>query len=68
MVAESLSETDLAAKYSLLAQAQLELRAASTFIPLGPPIRWSLVRGTIAGFEDNGWALHPLSPLAEPTT
>ncbi|WFL78866.1 ABC transporter substrate-binding protein [Altererythrobacter arenosus] len=67
MVAESLNEADLNEKSATLAEAQLELRASNIFIPFGAPIRWSLVRGTIAGFEDNGWVLHPLSPLAEPT-
>lgn len=68
LVAESLTIVDPDEKAAKFAEAQLELRAANLFIPFGAPIRWSLVRGTIAGFEDNGWGVHPLSPLAEPTT
>jgi hypothetical protein len=34
------------------------------FIPFGPPIRWSLVRGDITGFYPNRLGYHPLMPLA----
>ena len=47
-----------------LAEAEAELTAANIFIPFGPPLRWSLVRGSVAGFESNGWGIHPLAPLA----
>jgi peptide/nickel transport system substrate-binding protein len=34
------------------------------FIPFGPPIRWSLVRGSVTGFATNRWGMHPLMPMA----
>jgi peptide/nickel transport system substrate-binding protein/oligopeptide transport system substrate-binding protein len=49
---------------SLLTEAEAELTAANVFIPFGPPIRWSLVRGSVAGFAPNTWGWHPLMPLA----
>ena len=67
LVEESLTTTDLEEKESLLARAELELQDANVFIPFGAPIRWALVRGSIAGFEENQWGLHPLFPLSQPT-
>ena len=49
---------------SMLAEAEAELTAANVFIPFGPPIRWSLVRGSVEGFSANTWGWHPLMPLA----
>jgi peptide/nickel transport system substrate-binding protein/oligopeptide transport system substrate-binding protein len=49
---------------ALLAQAEREITAANGFIPFARPLRWSLVRGDVAGFATNPWAVHPLLPLA----
>ena len=49
---------------SYLAEAEAALVALSVYIPFGPPIRWSMVRGGVAGFADNPWGLHPLFPLS----
>jgi len=68
LVLESLALKDVAAKQSLLANAHGELIAAEAFIPLGIPVRWSLVRGAVDGYQANQWGLHPLFPLSEPTT
>ena len=37
------------------------------YIPLGAPIRWSLVAGEGAGFAVNRWGLHSLIALATGT-
>ena len=66
MVEQALAENDLSKKDELFASAQLEMRAAHFYVPIGAPIRWSLVRGNVAGFQENPWALHPLFPLVEP--
>ena len=68
LVRESLDEWDPQAKQALLAQAHAELIAAEVFIPLGMPVRWSLVRGSASGFQPNPWGLHPLFALSQPTT
>lgn len=68
LVRESLAVRDAEAKQQLLAEAHAELMAAEVFIPLGVPVRWSLVRGGINGYEPNTWGLHPLFPLSQPTT
>lgn len=68
LVRESLTLKDAEAKQQLLAEAHAELVAAEVFIPLGVPVRWSLVRGGVNGYEPNPWGLHPLFPLSQPTT
>lgn len=68
LVRESLTVRDPEVKQSLLADAHAELVAAEVFIPLGVPVRWSLVRGSINGYQANQWGLHPLFPVSEPTT
>ena len=47
-----------------LAEAEAELTAANVYIPFGPPIRWSLVRGSVSGYSANAYGWHPLMPLA----
>mgnify|MGYP000320036256 CR=1 FL=1 len=51
-------------KSALLARAEAKLTEANVFIPFGPPIRWSLVRGDTTGFVPNRLGYHPLMPLA----
>lgn len=68
LVLESLSLLDPEAKQALLADAHAELTAAEVFIPFGVPVRWSLVRGAVNGYQANQWGLHPLFPLSQPTT
>ena len=46
-----------------LADAENALAAYNAFIPIGAPIRWSLVRSGVTGFAENAWAIHPLFPL-----
>ncbi len=55
---------DPAARSALLAQATAKLTDANVFIPFGPPMRWSLVRGDMTGFVANRLGYHPLMPLA----
>lgn len=52
----------------LLAEAHAALAQSEVYIPLGVPVRWSLVRGTLRNFQPNAFALHPLFPLSQPTT
>lgn len=66
LVSQAIVALDPEVEQQLLAEAHRELMAREAFIPLGAPIRWSLVRGTIAGFEANPWGLHPLFPLSQP--
>ena len=67
LVRESLTARDPAEKQALLADAHAEMVAAEVFIPLGAPVRWSLVRGAVDGYQANQWGLHPLFPLSGPT-
>lgn len=57
--------TDPDARSALLAQAEAELTAANVYIPLGAPLRWSLVRGNPAGYAPNRFGVHPLMPMAQ---
>lgn len=63
-VAEAVGAPTPQDRAALLSEAEAELTAANVYIPFGTPIRWSLVRGSVDGFETNGWGWHPLMPLA----
>ncbi|MFU7529018.1 ABC transporter substrate-binding protein [Qipengyuania sp. ASV99] len=67
LVRDSLSVRDPEEKQALLAEAHAEIIAAEVFIPLGVPVRWSLVRGAVSGYQANQWGIHPLFPLSQPT-
>jgi len=68
LVAQALPETDMQLRGEMLAEAEAILTAHNGFISFGPPIRFSLVRGGIAGFAINRWGFHPLSALlSDPT-
>ncbi len=49
---------------NLYVQAETILTRDNSYIPLGLPIRWSLVAGDRAGFAINRWGLHSLIALA----
>ncbi|MBI1402968.1 MAG: peptide ABC transporter substrate-binding protein [Porphyrobacter sp.] len=68
LVRESLTAEDPAERERLLVEAHSELIAREVYIPLGAPVRWSLVRGSLANYLANQWGLHPLFPLSQPTT
>jgi ABC-type transport system substrate-binding protein len=55
---------DIATRAALLTRAEAKLTEANVFIPFGPPIRWSLVRGDTTGFAVNRLGYHPLMPFA----
>lgn len=63
-VEEAKAAPDPAAAAALLAEAEAELTAANVYIPIGAPLRWSLVRSDITGFAANRWGFHPLPPLS----
>lgn len=58
------AEADPARRADLWAEAEAELTRANVFIPLGNPLRWSLVRRGAAGFATNRLGVHPLMSLA----
>jgi ABC-type transport system substrate-binding protein len=65
LAAQARRAPDAASRSALLAEAEAELTAANVFIPLGPPLRWSLLQRDIgSGFVANRWGVHPLMPLA----
>lgn len=66
IVRASLSVINTQAKQRMLAEAHSALVSEEVFIPLGAPVRWSLVRGSIANYQPNPWGLHPLFPLSAP--
>lgn len=63
-VSQSLDADTPQAVASLLAEAEDALTKEEVFIPLGAPIRWSLVRGGVGGYAENRWGRHPLFPMA----
>ncbi|MEQ8410639.1 MAG: ABC transporter substrate-binding protein [Erythrobacter sp.] len=67
LVRDALVVGDAAEKRRLFLEAHEALVEAEVFIPLGPPVRWSLVRGAVRAYSANQWGLHPLFPLTQPT-
>lgn len=65
LVAEALAEKDSALRATLMAQAEAEFTLENVYIPIASPLRWSLLRGSVDGFEPNVHAFHPLPPLAQ---
>ncbi len=64
LVAEATAQVDPAQRATLMAQAEAELTLENIYIPIGSPLRWTLVRGSVDGLESNAYAFHPLPPLA----
>lgn len=58
------SEADPAKRADLYSQAEAQLTIANSFVPLGVPIRWTLVAGSATGIASNRWNVHPLLPMA----
>lgn len=66
IVDDALQLTDPLAKDRAFAQALEAMTADEVFIPLGAPVRWSLVRGALGSYVPNQWGLHPLFPISQP--
>jgi Bacterial extracellular solute-binding proteins, family 5 Middle len=64
LAAEARAEPDPALRAELLSNAEAELTKTNSFLPLGVPIRWSLVGGDATGIAINRWNMHPLMPMA----
>ena len=64
LASRALDERDSAVRARLMGEAEAALTRANVYIPFGPPLRWSLVRGEVDGFAPNLWAFHPLPDMA----
>jgi ABC-type transport system substrate-binding protein len=64
LAAEARAEPDPALRAELISNAEAELTKTNSFLPLGVPIRWSLVGGDATGIAINRWNMHPLMPMA----
>lgn len=64
LVNEAIESEVPAERAALLAEAEAELTALNGYIPFGEPVRWSLLRGGIDGYDANRWVFHPLPELA----
>ena len=65
LLAEALSSRDPHKRAELLARTEAVMTEANLYIPIGSPVRWSLVRDRVAGFAVNPAGFHPLAPLAK---
>jgi ABC-type transport system substrate-binding protein len=68
LAGEAMAERDPARREQLFAEAHAALVEREVYIPLGAPVRWSLVRASIRNYLANPWGIHPLFPLSQPTT
>jgi oligopeptide transport system substrate-binding protein len=66
IVEAALTLTDPVAKDRAFTEALQAMTADEVFIPLGAPVRWSLVRGALRSYVPNQWGLHPLFPISQP--
>jgi peptide/nickel transport system substrate-binding protein/oligopeptide transport system substrate-binding protein len=64
LVARALEGPDAATRADRLADAEAALTRANVFVPIAPPLRWSLVSGDVSAFVPNRWNVHPLLELA----
>jgi ABC-type transport system substrate-binding protein len=64
LVLEALENTDPLQSAATFSRAEKELAQSNVYIPLGSPIRWSLVAGNVTGIVSNPFATHPLMPMA----
>jgi ABC-type transport system substrate-binding protein len=65
LLQEARATFDTAARAQKMAEVEIQMTRFNNYIPLGQPIRWSLVSGDINGFTPNTIGLHPLLPLLE---
>ncbi|CAN5165476.1 hypothetical protein BH09PSE3_BH09PSE3_16480 [soil metagenome] len=57
---------DLGQRSIGIATADAAAANDAAYIPLGRPVRWSLVDPALTGFHENSFAVHPLSELRLP--
>ncbi len=65
LVAQAAAQAEPMARATMMAQAEARLTLENVYIPIASPLRWSLVRGNVDGFEANAYAFHPLPPMAQ---
>ncbi len=58
----------LEARSAFIAEADADLTARASYIPLGVPVRWSLVDPSLTGWKENALGVHPLDQLRPPRT
>lgn len=63
MLKAALTETDDAARLTLLAEAEQARRDFTGFIPLARPLRWALVSRRLNGYQPSVRSFHPLDQL-----
>jgi peptide/nickel transport system substrate-binding protein/oligopeptide transport system substrate-binding protein len=64
LAAKAHTEPDPALRAELISGAEAELTKTNSYLPLGVPIRWSLLGGNASGFSVNRLNVHPLMPMA----
>jgi ABC-type transport system substrate-binding protein len=63
-VQAGIASADAQQRADLLARAEALLTEANVYIPIGAPLRWSMVRSNVDGYAANAWAWHPLPDMA----
>ncbi|MEZ5710389.1 MAG: ABC transporter substrate-binding protein [Blastomonas sp.] len=64
LLARARRAVDPEVRLSRLVEAETAMTAANYYIPLGTPVRWSLVRSGLTGIISNPTAWHPLPDIA----
>ena len=63
---ESRAAPTLGQRSAAIARADAAYAANASYIPLGKPVRWSLVSAVLTRYRDNGFAAHPFAELRAP--
>lgn len=63
LLSRARAATDAGTRAELLADAEAQLTIANTFIPFGPPLRWTVTRRGLKGIAPNRWGIHPLNAI-----
>ena len=63
---ESRAAPSLGQRSAAIARADAAYAANAGYIPLGKPVRWSLVSAVLTRYRDNSFAAHPFAELRVP--
>ena len=65
---EARAAPTLGQRAAAIARADAAYAESAGYIPLGKPVRWSLVSPVLTRYRDNAFASHPFAQLRPATT
>lgn len=65
-LAKAVAATTIADRNTALAEVDTAFALHQGFIPLALPLRWSMAKASLTGWQPSGFAIHPLTQLRAP--